>query len=147
MSRFLQLDWQVAGATIIAWLLSFTKPIAPFLILITVLVLADLLVGILHTLSTGQEDKIQTTGLRMSIFKMFFYWIVILVSELIVITFSVKGFPLSPLTYMVSVLISYTEYRSILEKVEKATGTQIWNFLKHNVPVIRKLFPDKPGKE
>lgn len=116
---------------VFAWMVSFVAPVWPFVGLAVALVVADMWTGIRKAVHLG--DKISSKGFRRTIEKILLYFIAILLSEQMRITF----FPAVPLTYLTALGICLTEFKSMIENVEVVTGVNIWS------NISGRLFPPK----
>lgn len=135
MNKFFNIEWHAVGASVLAYVTSFFSPIAPFLVLIMILVAADLVTGIHAAKARG--EPVRSFGIRRTIGKVAMYWIVVISSQLVVLMseimaeqYNVSQLNVDFLTYIVVVLIAYAEYKSVVENVEKGTGITIWSFIK-----------------
>lgn len=108
---------------IISILLSFAMqaimPISHFLLATLILVVADLITGI--QASIRQKKKIESAGLRRTIIKAVYYFMAILLAQLMQEVYFSK----IPLVYITSAFIAITEFKSNLENISIITGTPL----------------------
>lgn len=98
-------------------------PVKPFIILVMCLVMADLFTGIRAAIK--RNERIRSSGLRRSIEKLILYFFAILLAEGMKNVFM----PAVPITYIVSLAIASTEFRSNIENIEEVTGVSIWKYV------------------
>lgn len=135
---------------VIGSFISFFMSVQALLILAFSLIVVDWITGVLASakqkrIEAAKKNKrlrrvIESKKLRDTIDKLLVYLLLILVSRGIGFTLMGYSTTISPLPYIVAMYITYTEYISILENVEKVTGMTgkkaIKNFLQG------KFFPE-----
>jgi len=107
-----------------SWLAAKLSPLVPFLGLVMALVVADFITGVMAAKERG--ETITSRGFRRSVEKITLYFIAILAAEGME-----KVFGIPYVTYLVTLLIARTEFKSNIENVEQVTGTPIWKDIKH----------------
>lgn len=142
MNKFFQFDWQPVGVTVAAFLCSFIEKIGVFLLLVVALSFADLITG-MYSAKVNKEPVKHPRGLERTLYKILMYWILIICTNFMVGTFSVPSMDLSPLNYMVTILVAYAEYQSVVNHVEKATGAKVWNHIKDQFTFLKNLTKKK----
>ncbi len=114
-----------------ACLVSFFVPIKPFLVFTTVLVLCDLYTGTKAARHRG--EVIHSAGLRRTVQKITLYFIAILLAKGMIVVF---GIDFTHIDYIVSGLISVTEFKSNMENISQVTGVDIWAKLVEKFPSL-----------
>ena len=128
MNKYFELDYIWGAATVlIGWSASFIMPVAHFITMVTALVLMDLYTGTRAALKRG--EVIQSRGLRRTIEKITLYFTAILLAEGMKVVFV----PFVPVTYITSLAIAMTEFKSNIENVESATGVEVWKYVKDKI--------------
>ena len=114
------------------YLIGFFAPVAEWLFLVGLFVVADFITGIFASINEG--DKFTSKKARNTVEKLAVYGVCILIAKSIQSFF----FPELPAMKMVSSLIAFIELKSIDENVKRLTGKSIFG-------EIIRLF--KPKKE
>jgi hypothetical protein len=115
---------------------SFVLPLIPYLAAIFTLVAVDLYTGIEAAKHRG--ENIRSHPLKRTIGKLRDYFLVVLLSEMMVKVFF-QGIPLAEsVTFVSASFIGVIEFKSNLENISVTTGVDLWER-------IKDLFP-KHGK-
>jgi len=120
-----------------AWVGVFLAPVKPLMIAIGALIVIDLILGVWAALKS--KEKITSRGLSRTIAKVIAYQLAIISSH-IMETYFAQGVPI---VKIVSGLIAVTEFKSILENVNKMTGVNIWESIIARFTRFTKFFPKK----
>lgn len=115
--------WKLASA-VLGWMAAFAAPVQPFMILVLVLVVVDVITGIWAARRNG--ERITSKEMGRTVPKVVLYPVAILLSEAMVHTFFAGTPVVSSLTYMVALFICTIEFQSNIENIGKLTGTDIW---------------------
>lgn len=145
-------SWAVAWGTILGMLMSFVAPVAPFIILSVVLILADWHTGV--RAARKSNEVIHSKGFARSVDKLTIYLILILCSEGIRIVFF-KGFEQTvfpyvaefPITYIAAFAICIREFKSISENAYKITGLDVWALIADRIETMFSLFTKKKNDD
>lgn len=129
--------WSGFLSAAIGWASSFLIPTTPFLGIMFFLVFADFVTGTRAAVSRG--EKLTSKGFRRTVEKILLYFIAILASEGMRRVFM----PAVPITYMTSLAIAVTEFKSNIENVESVTGVKIWATIREVVSRIPEGFGKK----
>lgn len=108
--------WNTVYGTILGFITSFVLPVGPFIMLSIFLVFADLYSGI--RVARKNNVKLTSRGLYRTVEKIGLYLFVILCSRGIEVVFKLPV----PVTYMASIAICLTEFKSLIENTTKLTG-------------------------
>lgn len=121
---------------LIGWLtgllVSFTAPIAPFILVAFGLILVDAITGIIAAKKNG--DKITSRGFYRTVEKIVVYAGAILSCEAVHVVF----LPSVPITYGASLAIVMTELKSVLENTTIVSGVDILSQIKGMLPKQNK---------
>jgi len=131
--KYLEIDNLLLSwvALVFHTLYPFIFPVQEFLILTLCLVICDAFTGILAAKKQGQ--KITSGGIRQTVSKITAYFIAILLSEGMRVTF----IPEISIPYFVAFIIAIAEFKSNIENVEKIGSISIWR------QIIEKFKPNK----
>lgn len=110
--------------TLLGFLTSFVLPVAPFITLSIFLIIADLYSGI--RVARKNNIKLTSRGFYRTVEKIGLYLLVILTSHGIETVFELP----IPLTYITSIAICLTEFKSLIENTSKLTGVDFAERLK-----------------
>ena len=113
----------IVGA-FLGFLTSFVLPVGPFIVLSIFLVFADLYSGV--RLAKKNEVKLTSRGLYRTVEKIGLYLFVILCSRGIEVVFKLPV----PVTYIASIAICLTEFKSLIENTSKLTGVDFTDRIK-----------------
>lgn len=105
----------------------YILPVRSFLILTLCLVVCDTITGIMAARKAG--DKITSKGIRQTVTKTTAYFIAILLSEGMRITF----IPDISIPYFIAFIIAIAEFKSNIENVEKIGDMKIWDLIKNKL--------------
>jgi phage-related holin len=117
--------------TLIAYLTFFFSPIALILFTTGVLVFTDLITGVYAAKSKG--EIIHSKKMARSIGKIIFYFIAIILSRLMEVTF----FPVIPIANITAGYIALIEFKSNIENVGTITGIDLWKAIIDKINVIK----------
>jgi len=125
MHRYINVEWWIGFLTALTgWVSSLLFPTWPFVGVVAFLVTADLFTGL--KAARKLKQPIRSRGLKRTVEKIALYFVAILSSELVKVVF----IPMVPVTYITGFAIALTEFKSIIENVEIATGVNIWHYLR-----------------
>lgn len=116
-----------ALTTGLPYLLFFFTPIAPCLIGVGVLLFADVITGI--KAAKKRLEPISSSKLSMTVNKIIFYAIAIMLSRMMEIVF-IDWLPLARLT---AGYVAIVEFKSNMENIGEITEVDVWNFLKERL--------------
>ena len=116
--------WNTIYGTVLGFLTSFVMPVAPFIMLCIFLIFADLYSGI--RVARKNNVKLTSRGFYRTVEKIGLYLLVILTSHGIETVFKL---PL-PVTYITSIAICLTEFKSLIENTSKLTGVDFTDRIK-----------------
>jgi phage-related holin len=133
MHKYLEYDfWLGYFYAGIAWAGSFLAPLWPFIVFMIFLICADLITG--TKAARKRKEKITSGGFRRTVEKFVLYFLAILAAEGMTQVY----LPAVPLAYMVSFTIALTEFKSVLENIESATGVGLLEAIKSRIKLPKK---------
>ena len=122
---------KVIAAAAIGTAGAFLAPISSYLIAVGVLVFADQFTGMWAAVKRG--ERITSKAMRATIEKTIFYFIAILLSEVMRVVFMTAA-DVFPLTFIVASYIGIREFWSCLENISEITGTDIIGGIADKLP-------------
>jgi len=130
----------VFGAWTTLWVV--IAPVQWFVLATFVLVVSDFITGLIAA-KHARHEKIQSSKMKRSVWKLLLYTLAILLSHLVAsIYFIPKGINFD-LVWIASGVISLTEFKSNLENIAVVTGLDIWNRIESYIPRLPRLPDDK----
>jgi len=105
------------------FLIHFFTPIAPFIIVTTLLVFIDQYTG--RRAARKRGEQITSGGMKRTIEKLALYMLSLVAAEAVYRVFLMQTIPSAHLTYGVAAQIAFTELKSNLENVAEVTGTRV----------------------
>lgn len=105
----------------------FFSPILAILFTTGALVLTDLFTGVFAAKKRG--ETIDSKKMSMSISKIIFYFVAIILSRLMEIVF----FPFIPIANITAGYIGLVEFKSNFENIATITGVDIWKALRNKI--------------
>lgn len=119
----ISLDAYHVWSALLGAITAFIWEVQPFIVLLIVLVLVDLVTGMIR--AHHEKQKIHSFGIYRTVEKIFIQMVTILVAELV----RVVLFPPLDLTYVVVFVIAMSEFKSIIENAESILGLKIWKYI------------------
>ena len=116
--------WNTIYGTVLGFLTSFVMPVGPFIMLSIFLVFADLYSGI--RVARHNNIKLTSRGFYRTVEKIGLYLFVILCGHGIEVVFKLP----IPVTYISSIAICLTEFKSLIENTTKLTGVDFTDKIK-----------------
>jgi len=105
------------------FLIQFFTPLAPFILVTTLLVFIDQFTG--RRAAKKRGEQITSGGMKRTIEKLALYLLSLVAAEAVYRVFLMQSIPQAHLTYGVAAQIAFTELKSNLENVGEVTGTKI----------------------
>ena len=124
---------KAAASLFLGAALAFVVPLIPFLLMIFALVALDFFTGV--RAAKARKEAITSGGMKRTIEKTSLYFAAILLSEGMVQVF----FPSLPVTYIVATYIALTEFKSNIENIGTATGTDIWKSILSKIGLFKMI--------
>ena len=133
LMKYFEFENLLAGwvALLLNTVFPFLFPIREFLFLTLCLVACDTITGVMAAAKRG--EKITSRGIRSTVEKIIAYFIAILLSEGIRITF----IPDISIPYFIAFIIAIAEFKSNIENIEHISGLNIWQ------QIVEKIKPNK----
>lgn len=125
------------------FLIAAITPIRWYLLSVGILVLVDLLTGV--RAAQKREEKIQSRKMSRSLNKIVFYFIAILLTEMMQRVFFTPILPENiSVTAMTAGFVAMVEFKSNMENISDITGLDIWKKISESIPSLNGKY--KRGK-
>lgn len=141
-------SWAVLWGTVLGSLISFVSPVAPFIALSIMLILADWHLGV--KAARKRKEVINSSGFSRTIDKITVYLVLILSAQGVKVVFF-DGFDQTvipflsefPITYITAFFICTREFKSISENAYDLTGVDAWLVISDRIETVFSLFTKK----
>lgn len=124
-------------AVLIQYIIFFFSPITTLLVAVGTMVVFDFFTGVFAAKRRG--EKIVSGGFYRTFVKFTLYTIGILATRLLEVFF--KEQIKVPFSSLLAGFIFVIEYKSVMENISKATGVNVWEFVKDK---IASIHPKRP---
>ena len=145
MVEMVQLDWwAVVWGMILGSIVSYMAPVAPFIALSVLLIVADWYLGV--KAARKRKEEINSQGFARTIEKIAVYLLMILCAQGVKVVFFDNFhdtyFPFVgdfPITYITAFAICVREFKSIAENAYDITGVDFWYIIADRIETIFNL--------
>lgn len=121
-------------------ILDYLIPIEPFIKASLSLVVIDFITKLLAVWKMEGSNRITSRKMKNSVVKFLLYSLAIIASHELHLLWMNKGITGGTyLTFLITTLVTITEFKSIIENVEYGTGTKIWEYVNEQIPFFKKI--------